>query len=354
MDALAGKSLSGLVLQSVYPVSYCIISSALFFVCIRLPYCHRLLIVPALIGAAILSLLHSWRLAWLNGADNLWALLMCGWILHSISTLCIENKRPQDVCPAPQPRLSPIYASYKLYNDPRGVGEPKVPVYQFRDTSTEPPASSRTAFCIRRIAKTGLLLGIQVWMVGPCIAASFDFTASDFEPKHEGLIRRVLFEGSWSQPSASSVTSREIRIRAFMAVNWIWIAYLMLEMCHCMFAVLSVGILRLDAAETWPPLFGSPLEAWTVRRFWARFWHRLSVRSSVTIGKAITSRFLCLQQEEWHPKLFTCAMAFWVFLVSGLCHALADWINGSPLPRAMLSVWFVINSPELEKETRVG
>jgi hypothetical protein len=78
-----------------------------------------------------------------------------------------------------------MHASYKFYLDPRGVGQPKEPIYKFRDTPIEPQASSKAAFCFRKLAKTGILLGLQTWIIGPAIAASFDFRASDFEPKHE-------------------------------------------------------------------------------------------------------------------------------------------------------------------------
>ena len=345
MDTTHAQSLSELVLQSFYPLFYGVVASALYFVCIRLPFDRRLFALPALIGVAILSLTSSWRLAWLNGAENLWALSVCGWILHSISSLGIERRSPQDACPAPRLRLSRMHASYKFYLDPRGVGQPKEPIYKFRDTPIEPQASSKAAFCFRKLAKTGILLGLQTWIIGPAIAASFDFRASDFEPKHEVFIRRVLLEGSSVLSSTSDVTLRETRIRALMAINWIWVAHLMLEMCHCIFAVFFVGILQLDTAETWPPLFGSPLDAWTIRRFWSKFWHRLSARSTVTIGNAIASRLFCPQQKSRHSQSFKLAMAFWVFLVSGTCHALADWVNGSPLPRAMLSVWFVPDLP---------
>ena len=105
MDTTHAQSLSELVLQSFYPLFYGVVASALYFVCIRLPFDRRLFALPALIGVAILSLTSSWRLAWLNGAENLWALSVCGWILHSISSLGIERRSPQDACPAPRLRL---------------------------------------------------------------------------------------------------------------------------------------------------------------------------------------------------------------------------------------------------------
>jgi hypothetical protein len=200
MDAMLSMTPLDLVLHSFCPVIYCIDSSTLYFICIRLPYRRRLLVDPALLTAAVLSLTSSWRLAWLNGADNLWALLMCGWILHSVSSLCIEKRVPQDSCPAPLPRLSVMHASYKLYNDPRGVGQPREPLYQFRDISTKPPALTCARFCFWRVFKMSVLQGTQVWFIGPAIAASFDFTAGDFGPKQEVFIRRLLLE----EPSRSA------------------------------------------------------------------------------------------------------------------------------------------------------
>ena len=38
----------------------------------------------------------------------------------------------------------------------------------------------------------------------------------------------------------------------------------------------------LSSPERWPLLFGSPLEVWSIRRFWRRFWHQMIRRVSAS------------------------------------------------------------------------
>jgi len=43
--------------------------------------------------------------------------------------------------------------------------------------------------------------------------------------------------------------------------------YFSMTTMHCIFSIVSVG-LRFSKPHEWPPMFGSPLEAYTVRRYW--------------------------------------------------------------------------------------
>jgi hypothetical protein len=67
------------------------------------------------------------------------------------------------------------------------------------------------------------------------------------------------------------MTHRELQIRFFMSVYWIWIASLMLDFFHVLLSIFFVAVLRIDAPDEWPPLFGSRGQAYSIRRFWTRF-----------------------------------------------------------------------------------
>lgn len=285
------------------------ISSGIFLWLVQLPHGSRQLLFPLVLATGVASLHASPRLAPITGANNLWGLLCCIWILHATSVLLLDKLSI--------PRGAPPWTSaYKIWNDLRRQ-------IQWELGIPPPPstgASSRSWFLIRRLSKTLMCWLFQLLILGPLVPGFFNFAASDFHPSKEILIRRLLFSNS-----GPPISSREVHIRLFVSVYWIWIAYLMLDLCHVLLSILFVVILRLDAPEEWPSLFGSPLQAYSVRRFWARFWHRLTVPCCASTGRQITRSWLRIQPNSRAEKTF---LAFWTFFLSGLCHAVADWQAG--------------------------
>lgn len=330
-----------LLWYSATPLTSCLLSIVLFFVSTQFKWLTRLIIAPFLLGGALVSLMSSGRLAWLNGADNLWALLMCGWILHAFCVLYVEYEEPRATMNTGTPKTSKLYMAYKLFNDPRGIGRPdssrpRLPLFERASTST-----GKLIFFATRMLKISALLSVHAMVVGPTIASSFSFQASDFAPDKELYFRRLILQTAKLTQTSSPITWHETRIRALMAVNWIWIAFVMIEVCHCMFAALFVTLLRLDEPAEWPPLFGSVRKAYSVRRFWSKFWHRLPVRSCLcslgVINDSLPSRYRFMPRSRAYKTM----SAFWVFLVSGICHMLADWVCGVPISSAALGMVYV-------------
>jgi hypothetical protein len=104
-------------------------------------------------------------------------------------------------------------------------------------------------------------------------------------------------------------------------------SYLALDLGHVLLSIFFVAILRIDAPEEWPPLFGSPLEAYSVRRFWAKFWHRLSAPCCASLGRLVSRRVAGMRPGSRLEKLF---IIFWIFLLSAVYHAVADWQAEEP------------------------
>ncbi|BCR96742.1 wax synthase family protein [Aspergillus luchuensis] len=101
----------------------------------------------------------------------------------------------------------------------------------------------------------------------------------------------------------------------------------MLDLCNILLSILFSAILRLDNPDEWQPLFGSPLEAYSIRRFWTKFWHRLTVSSCASSGTQVTRRLIGMTPGCRSEKIF---VALWTFLLSGLCHVIPDWQVGEP------------------------
>jgi hypothetical protein len=172
-----------------------------------------------------------------------------------------------------------------------------------------------------------------LFVIGPAVPLYFNFTAQDFAPSRQVFIRRLL-----SPRIGPPITHRELQIRFFISVYWIWIAYLMLDFFHVLLSIFFVAVLRVDAPDEWPPLFGSPGQAYSIRRFWTRFWHRLTVPSCASSGQLVTRRLAGMTPGSRPERVF---ITFWTFCLSGVCHTVADWQAGE-LSRPMDDIVFFL------------
>ncbi|KAI4859293.1 hypothetical protein F4820DRAFT_174674 [Hypoxylon rubiginosum] len=123
--------------------------------------------------------------------------------------------------------------------------------------------------------------------------------AQDFAPEKQGIV-----------PPA---TSHDLLLRLLISVHWIWHNYCELSMWHNTLAIACVAVLRWDRPSEWPPLFGEVFEAYSLRRFWGIFWQRLHVAPFAACTPAFVSRVRALR-------------ALWIFLLSAVCHAVANWV----------------------------
>ncbi|KAG9533324.1 hypothetical protein KCU93_g325, partial [Aureobasidium melanogenum] len=83
----------------------------------------------------------------------------------------------------------------------------------------------------------------------------------------------------------------------------------------------------LDLAQfQWPPMFGSPLEAYSLRRYWGRFWHRLVYRPYLSLARVVAGKLHC---NAFGSKFEKCFLAFMIFLISGVAHAIVSLQEGN-------------------------
>lgn len=322
------------VSELLIPPAFFILSTFIFLVAIQLPSWARVLSSPFIFAAAIYSLHTSYYLGPHTGANGLWALLNCVWILHAASTLFFERlKLPQD---AP-----PWTSAYKCWADPQR----QINWNAFSPKASFATSSNRVFFAVRRFFKAILCWLFHACVVEPFTLLYFGFEAQDFAPSRQVLIRRLIW------PSiGSEIDSREIQIRLFVSISWIWMGYLMLDTCHVLLSILFVSILRIDTPEEWPPLFGSPLDAYSIRRFWVKFWHRMTVPSCYSTGVFFARGVVGFTPSSRAEKLF---IAFWAFFLSAIYHAIADWQAGEPCCPTADFVFFMANFGAAAIETMV-
>ena len=289
----------------VAPASF-LLSTAAFMVAIQQPPRQRLSYAPIVFGCSIWSLHACSYFAWASGVDSLWGLLNCYWMLHAMNTLYLAPVIIPPECPSWK-------SAYRIWADPQRRVDLKKP---------PPPPSNRAWFAIRRISKALLCWSLHLCLIAPIIMIYFDFTPEDFAPSRQVLLRRLLFPNT-----GPPFTIREIQIRSTWSLYWVWNVYLMLDTCHVLLSIIFVAMLRLDAPQEWPSLFGSPTQAYSLRRFWGRFWHRITVPFSLNSGRLITRRWLRISTGSRLEKV---AVALWTFFLSAVAHSLTDWFSGAP------------------------
>ncbi|KAJ6521602.1 hypothetical protein B0H19DRAFT_1386823 [Mycena capillaripes] len=71
--------------------------------------------------------------------------------------------------------------------------------------------------------------------------------------------------------------------RALVVMAWAVSSYSIIFWTATIISVVGVAC-RLSYPEEWPPFFGSPVEAYTIRRLWGHTWHQLMRRFVTAIG----------------------------------------------------------------------
>ncbi|OTB16651.1 hypothetical protein K445DRAFT_59145 [Daldinia sp. EC12] len=210
--------------------------------------------------------------------------------------------------------MSSISASCWIWNNPRHLSYPRS-----RSGSLSP--SELLKYALFRIFKIGVIILIDRIIVRDlCEHISATSTILDFTPDQEPIIRRLL-----ERDEDDPVSRHQLLLRAFICISWMWPNILVLESYHALLSLLFVVVLRFDGPEDWPPLFGSPLEAWTVRRFWGKFWHRIASPTFHTYAEVFSQYILRLKPESTVEKAI---VAFGIFFLSGLLHAVTAWKVG--------------------------
>lgn len=232
-----------------------------------------------------------------------------------------------------QIRGRPWYRGYKLLFNPRGVGTrwELSNLYPTRTASASKEEEKgkevgKTKNGVKRywsVIATRLFRAFLNYVL-LCLYYEFvDLTAhmiistSDFSPVRETLLRRLFAE-------TSSITPRELLIRAWMALDKTVPEYLWLSSYHDIAAAFFIAT-GLDTDDEWPPIFGAVSVAYTVRGYWGLFWHRIIYRSFSGYATFI-SNSLGLRRGTMTRRLFDNAV---VFALSGIMHGAVSWGLGN-------------------------
>lgn len=201
----------------------------------------------------------------------------------------------------------------------------------FKDKPIEPPRSRHNLATRGKwsavLIRSGYMLlnyvAMSLYFQFRVSATIGGFVAADMSPEKEGILRRLFQQLSSEVPTASPVTAREIQIRLLLAANKFIPDILSLSAFHDFLAVIFIAT-GIDESWEWPPLFGRITEAYTMRRFWANFWHRL-VYKSFNFHAATFTKTLRIRQGTSISRILNNCL---VFVLSAIMHATVTWMYG--------------------------
>jgi hypothetical protein len=236
-----------------------------------------------------------------------WAKFLIIFALHTPNALIIQDYR-LDLGDGSLPARTT--AAYKLLFNGRWVGTPLAApgvAQSVQPASGARDQASRAAF-IKRCILTIIAIAAVDTAKSMLVSSALNIGGRDLMPTKTMLLRRL-----------SSVTPRELLIRASFAFDTAWTPFAWYTLLHSALSIIFVGP-GLDTPEEWPPLFGSIAEAYSIRRFWARFYDRIVYRTLSTYAELLLRPLSDAKvgpMAGWRRVVLN----FLIFAASGLLHA---------------------------------
>lgn len=318
------------LLKVSVPITYYVMANIAFSYALHGGFWTNLLAFPTMIWLAVSSLRSA--AYWPGDIPTLWGLLMTTWLSHTNSVLWLED-HSQLEHPGRYPGTSPKYAisASWLFDNPRLIGTKRSTTQTGRKQQPE----SIRSWTLWRLAHLVLLISIYLnqQVIFPGLA--MPLARDDFHPGREAFVRRCF-----STPVDLPLEAQEIKLRSILAVWWPANTYLGLNICHSGLSIFFVTVLRTDNPEDWPTLFGDITEAYSIRRFWSKFWHRIVVPSYSNYGTWFCRGILRLRKGSAAERL---VVMFVVFFLSGVSHSVVAWQLGDRCGWARDTMWFCGN-----------
>ncbi|KAF6830370.1 toxin biosynthesis protein [Colletotrichum plurivorum] len=259
------------ILLSQHPVSWCLLSTAFFFMAIqqqlgRLRLALSLAHLPVMYKG--LALCHVTMIPY----SDIWVTVALGATLHTSSLLFL---RGSIVGPDHGTARQRLHKTFRIWINFRllPLGEDKM-----HGSRRGPTARERGCFLVGRCKHILALVLIHIATTNAMSATirPLNVSVHDFAPSQRGILPSLAY--------------RDVVLRMVMSVQWIWATYVVFSLGHKVLAMFFVSITGWDLPSDWPPLFGSILEAYTLRRFWGVFWHRLHLGVCNAVISLLLSR----------------------------------------------------------------
>lgn len=300
---------------------------------LKLRKSYRIIALGPICLFSFLSLVTAHNLSWPIGANSTFASVVVFYIPYSVKLLALDE---HPVNPELSSHNWSFIDCYRIWNNPRDLPVRLGPL----DRSAPCNPRSRAVFAANQALKGMVLVAFDVLIFRRAfIYALNHIVPADFAPAMElPPLKSVLH-----------LSAHQIQVRAIVSVQWIWSAYYLLEGSHCMLSIVFV-VVGFDRPKEWPALYGSPLDATSIRGFWGRFWHRLPISTYTHYAQLISRKLLGLQPSSRKEKTL---IPLLIFAMSGLSHCLVGWALGdAALSRDIL--FFILNFFAAAAETTIS
>ncbi|CZT12319.1 uncharacterized protein RAG0_16187 [Rhynchosporium agropyri] len=141
--------------------------------------------------------------------------------------------------------------------------------------------------------------------------------------------------------SRASIITRDELITRIAGILGYWtVQYIIIQAIYASFAIVAVTF-DITAAASWPPVFGSVSDSYSIRRFWGTFYHQLIRRGCGSIAHFITYSTLDLTRGSLTGRYL---FIFCTFAVSGIFHTFSDLTQGISLLESGAMRFFVMQT----------
>lgn len=263
---------------AVIPILSWVFMNAATCIILTVPLQHRLYFLPAFLIPATISFSTIQYLDIIPGLSELWGTITLIGFVHFSSLLYMKRwtLRTTEGDNKASTRTDTWLSRklwtqmYKVALSPRFVGIPyeSAMLEQGKSSQVRSTAMHGT-FSMNRVLWLLIKTGVNLHFNGLITSFLNPITINDFIPTRTEFLRRFL-QSTGHHPSGL-ISTREITMRIWFAVNSIWTPMLLLDCIHTALAILFIYVIRIDTPEDWPDLFGNSLEAYTLGRFWTRY-----------------------------------------------------------------------------------
>lgn len=280
-----------------------------------------------------LSTIH--QIQWPSGFGSFLGVAVTVGCVEAIAVLYIDETsvQPKQYVKSASASVRPEYSFVDIWKTAFDLRRLRVPEDNAMRTSTGQThrrrghAATHRPFTWWRVARLLALFLLHYIIVFEIFLNQLGpFTLTDLEPVKHTYFRRLL-SPRYCIPS-ERITLRETCIRVFLLASSYIKPYLLIEGSHICAAIIFIYILRSDDPIEWPDLFGSPLEAYTLARFWSRFWHSLHVASYTTWANWLTNLLPWIKHAK--PRTRIALQNLIIFSMTGLIHALVGYKLDDP------------------------
>lgn len=242
-----------------------------------LPLRYRLWTLPAILLPAYVSFKTINYLTLPPGLAAVWGYVTVLGLFHFTSLLYIKqwtlrSGKDEDGKPLSDsiwPTARSWKRMYRITSNPRLLNTSTSDVNGMKGDLRSTFSSTKPPFSLRTICRCVVGWLIHVFIIAPLFPGPFmPMRTDDFAAARQLYFRRLL-STPFHEPS-EPVTSRETLLRGIFAFQSFWTTVLVLETVNTVFAIFWVVVFRVSEPRDWPHLFGSPLEAYTLGRFWSR------------------------------------------------------------------------------------